>query len=111
MEKKNKMIRIGFYFEPTNSDLKGYFGLYGGAFLVDYMQKNKELNKYIKWFFKTTDGSLDVECNEENLKKMIELYHKLKSEKWEGTLRVYTDDEKVELPDFTFKGFDIGADS
>lgn len=105
------MIRIGFYSEATNIKVKGYLGLYGGSFIVEYMDLSKDLKKHINWFFETTENSLDIEYNEKNWAEISKLCNKLKKAGWEGTLRVYTDDENFEKPDFTFLGYDVGADS
>lgn len=105
------MIRIGLYSEPTNTDVKGYLGLYGGSFLIDYMKKNNSLDKLINWFFEKSRDGQDMEYNEENLKKIVELRHNIKREKWEGNILCFTDDKQIKIPDSTMIGYDICADS
>jgi len=104
------MIRVALFSQPTNQEVATYFGLYGGSCLVDYMQTDKYLEGLIKWFFESSRDGQDVEYDEKSQEKIFELYQGLKTQKWRGSLIVFTDDKKIILPDFTMKGYDIGAD-
>ena len=102
---------MGLYFEPTNKTVKGYLGLYRGNDIINYTKNTKELSTLINWFFINSRNGQDVVYNEKNKKMIVKLYQALKQKKWEGDLVCFTDTAPVEMPDFTFLGYDICADS
>ena len=105
------MIKIGLYCEPINEEVKGYLGLYRGNFIVDYMKNNNRLYNLINSFFEISVNGQNLVYNEKNRKNIVELYQDLKREKWGGDLICFTDDRRVEIPNFTMVGYDICADS
>ncbi len=105
------MIRIGLYSEPTNKEIKRYSGLYRGNEMIKYAKSGKVLSAMLNRFFATSRNGQDVDYNETNKKMIVELYNSLKKENWDGDLVLFTDDGDIEMPGFSFVGYDICADS
>jgi len=106
------MVRIGFYSETQNTDVKGYLGLYRSSGIIDYVLNNKDLYHLFGNFFGKSDDWQNIDYTDENIKMILELFHRLKREGWEGNIVCFTDGEYAEIPSsFTMHGYDICSDS
>jgi len=100
------MIRISLYSTPVNGDVFLFMTISMGN-IHDFETQRKD----IQCFFATEKNRLSIEYNETNMKKIVRLYHNLKTEEWEGNLTIFTDDEKLEIPNTILLGYDICAES
>ena len=106
-------MNIGFYNESMNSIMRSYRGLYRCNNLIDICESNSLcVKKDIEWYFRASIEGNYLEYTDNNMKRLLQLYQKLKGQKWEGDLVLFTDKVKALAPmNFKFLGYDICADS